>query len=236
MLNAYVDKELDVMDALSFDHHLVECADCRQTYQRFQSVHTAVRSHIPYIKAPDALERRIRANLIAPPRNPAINWRTWAIAASLFALACLGSLIFQVTRTLPASEMLAEQVVSSHIRSLMADHLNDVTSSDQHTVKPWFAGKLDFSPTVKDLAAQGFPLAGGRLDYLDGQTAAALVYKRRQHIINVFVWPTSGREASPRAYTRKGYNVFHWTRSHMEYWAVSDLNSGELRELVNDLE
>ncbi len=132
--------------------------------------------------------------------------------------------------------MLAEQVVSSHIRSLMANHLSDVVSTDQHTVKPWFSGKLDFAPVVKDLAPKGFPLVGGRLDYINNHSAAALVYKRRQHTINLFLWPSSESDSSPRSITIKGFNVVEWTHSHMAYWAVSDLNADELTEFAHDLE
>ena len=125
---------------------------------------------------------------------------------------------------------MEQAVVSGHVRSLMPNHLMDVPSSDSHTVKPWFNGKVDFSPPVKDLKADGFTLVGGRLDYLQDRTVAALVYQRRKHLINVFLWPSSRADSGVTAETRQGYNLLHWTRSGFEYWAVSDLNLQELGE------
>jgi anti-sigma factor RsiW len=119
---------------------------------------------------------------------------------------------------------------------LEANHLSDVTSSDQHTVKPWFSGKLDYAPVVKDLVSKGFPLAGGRLDYLDNRPVAALVYKRRQHTINLFLWPSPAQDSGLRTLTLRGYNVVQWTHSHMVYWAVSDVNAGDLDQFVRDLQ
>jgi len=128
-----------------------------------------------------------------------------------------------------ASDALADQLLASHVRSLMPGHLTDVQSSDQHTVKPWFNGKLDFSPPVYDFAGRGFPLIGGRLDYMSERPVAALVYGRRQHIINVFVWPADSRAEGPAAATRRGYHLLHWTNRPYSFWVVSDLGVVELR-------
>src|SRR5262245_54356452 len=139
-------------------------------------------------------------------------------------------MLFQTTRA-ARTDAIVDQVVANHVRSLLAAQLVDVVSSDQHTVKPWFDGKIDFAPEVRELSANGFPLAGGRLDYLDGKTVAALVYHRNKHPINLFITPTAtGRRTLPRATSRRGYNVLAWTNNGMNYWAVSDLNQAELRE------
>jgi anti-sigma factor RsiW len=196
-----------------------------------------------YFHAPEGLEQRLRARLY--PARPAENrtarkewflhWRVWAMAASVIAVLVSTIVLVQTVRRRSASEMLAQQVVSSHIRSLLANHLSDVVSTDQHTVKPWFTGKLDFAPVVKDLSSKGFPLVGGRLDYLDDRAVAALVYKRRQHTINLFLWPSQASDSDPHSLTIRGYNLVHWTHGHMIYWAISDVNAGDLGEFVKDL-
>ena len=127
------------------------------------------------------------------------------------------------------------EVVSDHVRSLMASHLTDVLNSDQHTVKPWFTGKLDFSPEVRDLSPDGFELVGGRLEYIDGHSAAAIVYQRRKHVINVFMWPSAGSDQEPQTLARQGFNIVEWKQAGMYYCAASDLNQQELSEIASML-
>ena len=159
-------------------------------------------------------------------------WNPVALAASLLltVMVSSGATIAYLKRSADESKApLVQEVVSGQIRSLMADHLTDVASSDQHTVKPWFQGRIDYSLPVKDLAADGFALAGGRLDYLDGHPAAALVYRRAQHVVNLFVWPGGGPAAQ---ISRRGYSALGWTQDGMRYWAVSDLAAPELERFV----
>jgi anti-sigma factor RsiW len=158
------------------------------------------------------------------------------MAATIGVVALVGALLVQTSKRPSESQMVSEQVVSSHIRSLMANHLADVPSTDQHTVKPWFNGKLDFAPVVKDLSPEGFPLVGGRLDYLNDRPVAALVYRRRQHPINLFVWPSTNSDTDLGTTTIKGYNLVHWTHGHVTYWAVSDLNPAELKDFARELQ
>ena len=238
LIDGYIDKELDLVTTLQFERHVNECAECRGLVEQYRRANGSVRAKIAYFEAPRDLHATIRKNLHlaiedsgAPAaRKPFPAWRASALAASVAGVLILGGLAYTTIHRTPSADIVAEEVVSSHIRSLMANHLSDVASSDQHTVKPWFTGKLDFAPVVKDLAAQGFPLIGGRLDYLDNHPVAALIYKRRQHTINLFIWPSEQRDSDPQSITMKGFNVLHWTRGHMTYWTVSDVNARDLEE------
>ena len=164
-------------------------------------------------------------------------WRRWTNMGAAFAIGVVASIaVMLALRGAGDEDRIAQAVVDSHVRSLMSAHLVDVESSDKHAVKPWFSGKLDYAPPVKDLASEGIPLAGGRLDYLGQRPVAALVYRLNRHTINVFVWPAAGESSKDPAFAvRQGFNVAHWTGDGMQFWAVSDVNAGELRTVVRIL-
>jgi anti-sigma factor RsiW len=240
-LPGYLDGELDLINAAAIEEHLKTCARCAQAQRSQQALQAVIRGSGLYAPAPVALQQRIQASLRqadSSARAPwVVRWRWYSLAA---ALACVAILAWGLGRAwvVPvADDRLAMEILDSHVGSLMTDHLTDVVSSDRHTVKPWFAGKLDFSPTVEDLASQGFPLTGGRLDYLDGRPVAALVYQRQRHIINVFSWPVpQATDTAAAVEERQGYHVIHWTQAGMTYWAVSDLNVDELLAFVQLLQ
>jgi len=160
-------------------------------------------------------------------------WRLsqWRIAAGLLIAAAVGygaGSLGLAARASSAGNEITNALVDTHVRSLLPGHLLDVQSSDRHTVKPWFAGKADIAPAVVDLSDKGFPLLGGRLDYVDGHTAAALVYGRRQHTINLFVWRAAPADPSDGSFAVRGYSLVHWTNGGLSYWAVSDAAGSEL--------
>jgi anti-sigma factor (TIGR02949 family) len=223
LLSGYLDGELDLTVALDMERHLHTCPECSRGYRSQCALREAIRTHAPYFKAPERLRRKLA------PRRPAAWIPPLAIAAALAAVM-VAATAWLALRPKAGRELIAQEVVAGHVRSLMAGHLMDVPSSDRHTVKPWFLGKLDFSPDVKDLAAEGFPLTGGRLDYVDEKPAAALVYQRARHVINLFVWKSEDR--SEGSESRRGYNVVHWSSGGLAYWAVSDLNQQELGEFA----
>jgi len=257
LIHAYVDGELDLLSTVKLEAHLRDCTPCAQAHRNLQTLRSGISSGDVYFKAPNHLAERVRLALQEADNGEAYSsasvqemsrrmpsqqlpkrmwWQfSWAWAGVAAAVAMAGLVVWRLDPGVSRrsqNELLAQEVLSSHVRSLMANHLTDVPSSDQHTVKPWFNGKLDFSPPVKDLAAEGFPLVGGRLDYLDDRPVAALVYQRRKHFINLFIWP-SDSGSGQKTVMRQGYNLFQWTQSGMSYWAVSDLNSTELQDFVH---
>lgn len=230
-LEAYVDREIGPEAAAAIREHLAGCVACRRRVADRDALGRLVRA-APYHSAPDRLRARVSAQLSQTRRRRRL--ATWAAAAALVVSITGGVAVARWTRATGEgrTDAVVAEVVDGHVRSLMADHLFDVQSTDQHTVKPWFLGKLDFSPPVADLSAIGFPLVGGRVDYLSERHVAALVYQRNKHTINVFVWPAG--DATPAATTRsvRGFHVHHWVRDAMSFWAVSDLNEKELTEFV----
>jgi anti-sigma factor RsiW len=230
-LDPYVDGEIAADTAATIREHLRACFACRQRVAERETVGRVVRS-LPYYQAPARLRTHLSTQL----------WRThltrhlltWAAAAAVFVVS-VGGLISLVRSAATGDERTVSEVVDGHVRSLMAEHLFDVRSTDQHTVKPWFLGKIDFSPPVVDLASAGFPLVGGRVDYLSGRPVAALVYQRRLHTINLFISPAASDSRNVGEWTLRGFHVRHWVRDRMSLWAVSDLNDAELSEFVAGL-
>jgi anti-sigma factor RsiW len=239
LIEPYADGELDAAAILELEKHIHDCPACTQALRKAQGLGKALRQDALYFPAPAELRRNVKAGLRAQI-EPKSRWNfgnwNWLNALSAgSAIACL-ALLLAVTLLRPGPRQeLAREIVSSHVRSLMAGHMLDVVSTDQHTVKPWFNGRLDFSPPVKNLAEQEFPLIGGRLDYLGGRSVAALVFQRHKHVINLFIWPAQERDSKPvPVATIQGYNVLHWSEAGMVFWAVSDLNEKELMEFAQD--
>jgi anti-sigma factor RsiW len=254
LLQADADGELEAAGAAEVAAHLARCPDCAAAQAAIATLSARLGSELPYHAAPDRLRQTVRSTVESffpaptpapitraprpePPRHVAWWRRGWigwmppfgaglAVAAAI-ALAVLPS---------PGGggvKNLADGVVADHIRALQPGHLMDVVSTDQHTVKPWFDGKLDYAPPVKDLAALGFPLIGGRLDYLAGRPVAALAYRHGQHILDFYAWPAAGRsDAPPDGGARDGYNFLHWTQDGMTFWAVSDVDTRALADFV----
>lgn len=240
LLHPYLDDQLDVVQSLRVVEHLGECPACEESRARIQELSQAVgRSDLRYY-APASLAQRVRAALaeVDQPARPVAPRRRRGLFVTLAAVAAVALVAvgFAVGRSgwiAPVfDERIAGDVTEAHVRSLLANHLVDVASTDQHTVKPWFVGKLDFAPPVVDMSDQGFTLAGGRLDVLNLHPVAALVYRRRQHAINVFEWPATTGDSRPTEGMRRGYTFLHWTAGGRTCWVISDLNADELREFV----
>lgn len=245
LAEAYADGELALEGTLALEAHLSQCEACTARLDRIRAVQHALQA-APYFRAPEGLAARVQAMAAAATASPQQlhsirprqrRWQPWLMSAASLAVVTLA--LFGVLRQRAAvgDDATTEAVIEGHMRSLMADHLTDVASSDRHTVKPWFAGRVDFSPTVVDLAGDGFPLAGGRLDYVDHHAAATLVYKRREHAINVFVWPqTSGSTSHATRSDARGYHVISWIRGGVAVWIVSDLALVELDDFAQKLD
>ena len=235
LVNAWLDGELDALTAMKFDGHLRECPGCARRTEALKSIGAVVRDSPLYAPAPAWLDKRVRTTLRRQAgvrtwwRGAPVRWG--AIAAAVLLAGFIGWSLPHAT--VATDHLVAQEVLSAHLRSLMADHLVDVVSSDRHTVKPWFAGRIDFSPDVRDCAADGFPLQGGRLEYVDGRPVAALVYRRDKHVINLFVWPSRDPAAGTGSDSLNGYHELHWTRGGLTYWAVSDAAEPTLRAFAD---
>jgi anti-sigma factor RsiW len=243
-LHAYLDQELDLPGVVAIDEHLGACAQCRAAFSEQRALQSALRKHAARFAAPASLRARIRESVGGPAaagaRSPAATPERarpfrplshWLQLGGAVAATALATWVAALVHFAPAAdEAIAEQVVSAHARSVVTAHVADVASSDQHTVKPWLSARLDYSPPVTDLTGAGFPLVGGRLDYLDNRPVAALVFRHRQHVIDLFVWPeASGAAARLHNASRRGFNVVHWSANGMAFWAVSDVNASDLK-------
>jgi anti-sigma factor RsiW len=236
-LQGYFDGELDVLGATAFEKHLESCADCKRLLAAEESLRSTLQQASLYEAAP----RTLRENLLGPPANPLpkpaafparpVSWRWLALAAAILLAALLGWQQLQRSRGLSGTPLVASVMVDAHLRSLQPGHLTDVESTDQHTVKPWFDGRLDFAPPVHDFAGEGFPLLGGRLDVVEGRTVAALVYGRRKHIINVFVRKGDAADAWEGSGSVQGYQWLAWQSNGFSFCAVSDVSSPDLLQL-----
>ena len=250
LIDAYLDNELDLRGALEIEEHVARCPGCGEEERALRELQASARANlIRYAPSPE-FEARLREALHVeeppvpvesvesspkPPRAARHLRRAWKWAALAPFAAAAALLVVAGPRLWPAPSeaSVADAVIAAHVRSLLANHLTDVASSDQHTVKPWFQGKLDYSVSVTDWAAEGYPLAGGRLDYVEDTPAAALVYRRAQHVVNLFVWPSKRAGDEPlRRLSRRGYSAYCWAKDGMHYWAVSDLNEAELQKFV----
>jgi anti-sigma factor RsiW len=237
LLDAYMDGELGIEGSLDFERHLEECPSCQAELASRRALGTGLREKLDYYSAPLSLHRALRNELgradpayvaVATAVRPMPTWMR--MAASLILVAGLSSALTYYG-TSPSGDVIADEVFASHVRGVQSENrLVDVVSSDRHTVKPWLDAKLDFAAPVKDLARDGFPLLGGRVDYIDGHTVAALIYQSRKHIITLFVWPSGGPAKAIVTSMRRGDNIVQWSDGTMTYWAISDVAAPELAE------
>jgi len=239
LLDAYADGELDWPIKLAIENHLEGCLYCASVLSSLRSLVSALASEALRFKAPPHLKTMVQTGIPRPTpnivRHSSAHWRwgwQWiGAAAAVVLIVVLAWVVPARTAKYSMETQLVGEIVSSHVRSMMANHLADIPSSDSHNVKPWFADKLDYSPPAKDLTEKGFPLIGGRMDYLENRTVAALVYRRNQHLINLFVWPTEQSRTTPETRSAvRGYNLIHWTQGGLTYWLISDLEPAQLSE------
>jgi anti-sigma factor RsiW len=245
LIHALIDGELDAGHARDVETHVASCAACAEKFAAYRAMRAAMAEAKLKEPAPAALRSRIEAALPLPSAQ-VIPLRTFSqptrrtffggfAAGTALSAAIAASLVLTVFRN-DQEQMIANEVVSAHIRSLQAGHLMDVETSDRHTVKPWFNGKLDVAPPVIDLSAQGFTLIGGRLDYVDGEPVASIVYQSRKHVINLFVARRLGvAHAGAKTEMIQGYNVRHWSEKGLDFWAVSDIAAPELDEFAQKI-
>jgi anti-sigma factor RsiW len=239
VLHGYVDGELDAARAADFERHLLSCPECVSALEAQEAMRASIHRAGLYERAPATLRRKLQAELGPPAILPIAStagirpasWRWLALAATLLLAASLAWKFLPQLSGKSSQAAYAAAIVDAHLRSLQPGHLEDVISTDQHTVKPWFDGKIDFAPPVRDFAADGFPLQGGRLDVVRGRTVAVLVYGRRKHVVNVFIWPTTERDSRPQSGSQLGYNWVDWRKDGMELCAVSDVNAADLDTL-----
>jgi anti-sigma factor RsiW len=247
-LSAYLDDELAVPESLRLEKHLTECRGCRHVQEAQLALRTALRDPDLYFEPSADFANRIASTIRIQAKHDArqqSSWFDWfrmsslswvSAAAALVIVIALGTLLVVNNMRSSHEQLIASAVLTGHIRSLQAGHLMDVPSSDRHTVKPWFQGKLDFAPPVPDLSELGWVLIGGRLDYIDGRAVAAVIYQRRMHNINVFVWPHQGTaDDKIQQEDSQGYQILHWNGADMTYWVVSDLNKDELLDFARAL-
>ena len=240
LLNARLDEELDATGLSEVDRHLADCRVCAGQYAALEKLHHEIAAVDLRYVAPATLEQKIEEGLprqdpakerIGNSRFPIGWWRAAAVAAALVA----GILAFHYAPRMGDSEMseVGQEILDSHLRSLQVEHPVDVASSDQHTVKPWFQGKTSFSPPTPDLSKEGFDLVGGRLEVLRQQPAAAIVYKRRQHVISLYIAPSNDATIGIESQDVHGYHLLHWSQAGINYWAVSDVSPEDLRIFAN---
>jgi anti-sigma factor RsiW len=225
VLTLYIDEELGETENGAFERHVETCALCRQALLAERSLKSALRA-LPRRTMPPALSSRIQASLPSRSVGKTMRWRYAAPAlAAGVALFLIGGALGWTLAPV-GQDFGTRDAVSAHMRALVSGRLTDVASSDRHTVKPWFNGRVELAPAVEDLAAQDFPLEGGRVDFVDGRRAATLVYRRRQHIISLLVWPSA--DASAGSASVQGFNLVHWSANGLRFSAISDLNRAEL--------